>query len=79
MTLSLSDFFLASTLVNYSVLTLWLCMLIIARDSIYQLHAKIFSIEIDAVKITHFRAMAYYKVGIFLLNLAPWIALTIIS
>jgi len=79
MTLSLSDFFLASALINYSVLTLWLSIILIARDSIYQLHAKIFAIAVDDVKITHFRAMAYYKMGIFLFNLAPWIALEIIS
>lgn len=79
MSLSISDFFLASALINYSVLTIWLLMILVARDSICNIHAKIFDIKAEDVRVTHFKAMAYYKMGIFLLFLAPWIALEVIS
>lgn len=79
MSLSISDFFLASALVNYSVLTLWLLMILVARDSVSNVHAKLFDIKAEDVRVIHFKAMLYYKMATFLLFLAPWVALEIVS
>ncbi len=51
----------------------------LARDYIYRFHTRWFKIppaEFDAI---HYKAMAFYKMAIFLLNLVPYIALTIIA
>lgn len=79
MSLSTSDFFLANTLINYSILTLWFILIWVARDAITGLHAKLFDLESKDVRLLHFKAMAYYKVGIALFCLVPWLALEVIS
>lgn len=79
MTLSISDFFLAMTLINFSMLTLWSLALIVGNNALISLHARIFRLDNKDVRLIHFKAMAYYKIGTVLLCLVPYIAVEIIS
>lgn len=74
---ALLQFFLWCGVVNYAILLAWFLVFASARDWLRRLHGRWFRIPEEQFDAIHYQAMAYYKLGIFLLNLAPWIALRI--
>lgn len=61
--------------INYGILLLWFVLYMLARDWIYQLHGRWFNISHQQFDAIHYSGMAIYKIGIFLLNLVPYIVL----
>jgi hypothetical protein len=51
----------------------------LAGDLIYRLHSRWFSMPREAFNCTLYSMLGHYKLGVILLNLTPWIALTILS
>ena len=70
-----SEFLLWSLGINYAVLLLWFLMLVVARDWMRRLHGRWFQLSDASFDAIHYGGMAVYKVGIFLFNLAPLLAL----
>ena len=66
-------------LINYGVLILWFVAFVAAHDLLYRLHTKWFRISVEAFDTIHYGGMAIYKIGIFLLNLVPYIAVTLVA
>jgi hypothetical protein len=66
-----------STLINMGILTLWFVTFLLAHDTLYQLHSRWFKLSVERFDSIHYAGMAFYKIGIFLLNLAPFLALQI--
>jgi hypothetical protein len=66
---------LASALLNYAILVIWFVAFIFAHEWMYHLHTRWFKISVETFDAIHYGAMAVYKVGILLLNLAPMIAI----
>ncbi len=62
---------------NYSLLLLWFLMYVLANDWLYQLHGTWFTLSGEKLAAIHYAGMAFFKLGIFLFNLAPYIALRI--
>jgi hypothetical protein len=75
----IADVLLICTLINYSVLLLWFGAFTFAHTWLYHLHGRWFRISPEHFDAIHYAAMAIYKIGIFLLNLAPYIALRIVA
>lgn len=75
----LKEFFLWCTLLNYGLLLFWAGIFIFAHDWLKQIHARWFALSREQFDGTHYSLMGGYKVGIFLLNLMPYLALEIIS
>jgi hypothetical protein len=73
----LKHLLLISTLVNYSLVTVWFLTFVYAHDALYQLHTKWFRLSPQDFDKIHYSAMAAYKIGVLLLNLVPLIALAI--
>lgn len=69
------EFLLWSLGINYAVLLLWFLMLVVARDWIRRLHGRWFQLSDATFDAIHYGCMAVYKVGIFLFNLTPLLAL----
>ena len=69
------EFLLWSLGVNYAVLLLWFVMLLVARDWMRRLHGRCFQLSDATFDAIHYGGMAVYKVGIFLFNLTPLLAL----
>jgi hypothetical protein len=46
---------------------------------IYRIHSRWFKISLEEFHSIHYKGMAFYKLSIFVLNLAPYIALLIID
>jgi len=45
----------------------------------YRFHSKWFNLPVDRFDAIHYAAMAAYKMGIWLFNLAPYLALRIVG
>lgn len=68
-------FLLFSLAVNYAVLLLWFLAFVFARPTMRALHGRWFQLSDTSFDAIHYGGMAIYKVGIFLLNLSPLLAL----
>ena len=66
-----------SLAINYSLLSLWFTAFVVGHDALYQLHSRWFRLPVETFDAMHYAGMALYKIGIFLLNLAPLVALFI--
>lgn len=75
---ALMTFFGWCTILNYSLLLTWFLFFVFARDWVYRLHGKWFSISPEHFDRLHYEMMGLYKIGIFLFNLMPFLALYII-
>ena len=64
---------------NYGILLLWFLAFVNAHDWMYRLHTRWFRLPIETFDAIHYAGMAAYKIGIMLLMLTPWIALSIVS
>jgi hypothetical protein len=76
---TLRDVLLWSMVINYGVLLIWFAAFTLAHDRIYALHHRWFSISREAFDALHYGGMAVYKIGVLLLNLAPLVALWLMS
>ena len=54
-------------------------MLMIGRDFMFAMHSKMFSVSREELASIHYKAMAYYKLSIFMFNAVPYIALRVIA
>ncbi|WP_319201531.1 DUF6868 family protein [uncultured Ilyobacter sp.] len=73
------DFFLWCTIINSIALFFWLLMFFLGNNWIYKFHSRWFEISIEEFHSIHYKGMAFYKLSIFLFNLAPYIALLIVE
>ena len=54
-------------------------MIVFAHDWGYRLHSRWFKLSVETFDAINYGGLAAYKVGIFLLNLVPLVALYLIS
>ncbi len=76
---SLRQFLLICTLLNYVVLLIWFLAFRFAHDALYRMHARWFRLTPEHFDALHYQGMAVYKVGVLLLNLAPYLALLLMG
>lgn len=75
----LSRFLLWSLAVNYAILLIWFLAFAYARTWMRRLHGRWFRLSDPAFDALHYGGMAVYKIGIFLFNVAPLLALCLIG
>lgn len=63
---------------NYAVLLAWYAAFLFAHDGLYRLHSRWFTLSPATFDAIHYASMAMYKLGILLLFLVPWVALTLL-
>lgn len=71
------NFLLWCTIINYAVLMVWFLAYVFAHEWMRQIHGRWFRMTNEHFDMIHYSGMALYKVGILLLNLVPYVALTI--
>ena len=64
--------------INIGLLLWWFLMFALAHDFIYRLHGKWFKLTVERFDAIHYAGMAFFKIGIFLLNIVPYLALRIV-
>ena len=65
--------------INIGLLLWWFLFFTLAHDWVYRIHSKWFDISVEKFDAIHYGAMAFFKIGIFLFNLAPYFALRIVG
>lgn len=70
--------FLWCLVINMGILLWWFLVFTLAHDFIYRIHSKWFDIPVKKFDSIHYAGMAFFKILIFVFNLAPYIALSII-
>ncbi len=65
--------------INYAVLLIWSGVFLFAHDWMYRLHTRWFKLPVETFDALHYACLAIYKIGIFLFNLVPLIALWLAS
>lgn len=73
------DVFFWCTVINYGVLLCWFLFFSVGREWMHRLHGRWFRCSAEQFDAIHYAGMAIYKIGIFLFNLAPYIALRIVG
>jgi len=77
----LTRFFMWCTILNVALL--FLSFLIVAfgfgSDFVYRMHSKWFAMPRDAFNSALYLLIGVYKILVFVFNIVPWIALTIIG
>lgn len=76
---NLQDFFLWCTAINYGVLLLWFVAFVNCRSLMHRFHSRWFRLSEEAFDALNYGGIGIYKLGIFLFNLVPWIALEIVG
>lgn len=76
---ALRDVLLWCSVINFGLLLWWFLLFITAHDWVYRLHSKWFGIPREQFDMIHYTGMAWYKLGILLFNLVPFIALHIVG
>lgn len=67
------------TVLNLGVLSLAAIFLIIMRTPISSLHSRLFGLSQDDLSRAYFQYLAQYKIAIFVLNIAPYLALKVMQ
>ena len=67
------------SVINIGFLALWILLFMTAHEWMYQMHGKWFSMSKETFNAIHYGGMGLFKIGILLLNLAPYLALRIVG
>jgi len=78
-TTTLRDLLIWSLVFNYVILMVWFIALTVAHDWVYRLHTRWFNLSRETFDAIHYGGMAVYKIGILLLNVAPLVAVLVVS
>lgn len=68
-----------SAVLNLAVLLWWFALFALARDRVHRLHGRWFQLSRERFDALHYAGMAFYKLAILLFNVAPWLALRIVT
>ena len=68
-----------ATIINLSIITLWFCVFAFYHDAVFRLHSKWFKLSEERFDTIHYAGMAFYKLGTYLLNFVPYLAIKIVT
>ena len=74
---TLRHFFAWCTVINYVVLIIWFLAIVFARAPISRLHGRFFDLPADKFNSINYLGISFYKIGVLLFNLVPYLALRI--
>jgi len=67
------------SVIDIALLLCWYLFFTLAHDWMYRFHTKWFNLSVDTFDAIHYSGMALFKIGIFLFNLVPYLALRIVG
>ena len=73
------DVFAWCTVINLGLLLWWFLFFTMAHDWTYRFHSKWFKISRETFEAIHYGGMGAFKLGIFLFNLGPYLAMRIVG
>ncbi|MEP6788200.1 MAG: DUF6868 family protein [Acidobacteriota bacterium] len=76
---TLRHFFAWSAVINYAMLLLWFGLHMAAHSWLVGLSQRFFSVSTEKYDAISLKAMFYFKLGIWLFNVGPYLALRIMG
>ncbi len=76
---TLTAFLMWCTILNVGLLFLAFVMLTFSGDMTYRIHTKMFPMPRETFNVLIYSFIGMYKIFVFVFNIVPWIALTIIA
>lgn len=67
------------TVINIGILLIATIFLVLTRVPILKMHAKLFELSQADLSLSYFQFLGQYKLAIYVLNLAPYMALRIMT
>ena len=68
-----------SLVINYVILIIWFLVFIVAFDWFRDLHGRWFHITTELFAMAYYLGLIFYKLGLMLFNLTPYLALWIVE
>ena len=65
--------------INMGLLLFWFLFFALAQDFVYKTHGKWFKLPEERFNSIHYTGMLIFKMGIFLFNVVPYLALRIVG
>ena len=76
---TLTAFFMWCTIINGSLLVLWIAMCILAPDLVYRTQSKWFPIPRETVNLVIYSFLGLFKILFLVFNVVPYVALLIVG
>jgi hypothetical protein len=76
---ALRHFLAWCTVINYIILIVWCLAIVFARVPISRLQGRFFDLPVDKFNSINYLGISFYKIGIMLFNLVPYLALRIMA
>ena len=67
------------TVINFGLLAFWSLLIMLAHDWIHRLMSKWFRLSSEQFDAINFAGIVFFKVGVILFNLVPYVALRIVG
>ena len=74
----IKEILLWCAVINYAGLFIWFAVFVFAHDWMYAMHHRWFKIPLETFDAIHYAGLAFYKLGIILLTVAPLAALFLV-
>lgn len=74
---TLATFFGWCSVINIGLLLFSFIWITALRDTAKRIHTATMKVPEDQLDMVYFKFLAHYKLAIFVLNIAPWLALRI--
>jgi hypothetical protein len=68
-----------TSVINLAILSLSTLVVIAMRGTIAEIHSKLFGLDAKDLGRAYFQYLAQYKIAIIVLNVAPYIALKVMT
>ena len=68
-----------TSVINLAILSLSTLVVIAVRGTIAKIHSKLFGLDVKDLGRAYFQYLAQYKIAIIVLNVAPYIALKVMT
>ncbi len=65
--------------INVGWLLIWWVSYMLVHDFIYRFHGKWFKLSAEKFDAIHYAGIGYFKIGIILFNIVPYLALRIVG
>ena len=66
------------SVINYILLAIWSTLFVLPHEWLYRFWARRFRVTAEQFDTINFGGIVFYNMGIFLLNLVPFLALTFV-
>ncbi len=67
------------SVINLGILLFGWLWFMLGHDFIYRFHGKWFKLSTEKFDATHYALMGFFKIGIILFNIVPYLALRIVE